>query len=74
MAAAMPKIAVLLTDAEEFRFSGYCREHGFKKSTLIARLIRDHLDNEGYAAQAPLDLGDAIAVGRRRQSGKPKRR
>ena len=39
-----PKISVLL-DSEEFdRFDAYCQERGFKKSTLIARLIRDHLD------------------------------
>jgi len=38
------KISVLL-DSEEFdRFDAYCQERGFKKSTLIARLIRDHLD------------------------------
>ena len=38
------KISVLL-DAEEFqRFNTYCEQQGFKKSTLIARLIRDHLD------------------------------
>ena len=38
------KVSVLL-DSEEFeRFDAYCRETGFKKSTLIARLIRDHLD------------------------------
>ena len=38
------KISVLL-DVEEFhRFDAYCKEQGFKKSTLIARLIRDHLD------------------------------
>ena len=34
------KITVPL-DSEEFdRFDAYCQERGFKKSTLIARLIR----------------------------------
>lgn len=38
------KISVLL-DSEEFdRFDAYCHQSGFKKSSLIARLIRDHLD------------------------------
>ena len=45
------KISVLL-DSEEFdRFDTYCQERGFKKSTLIARLIRDHLDESVSDAQ-----------------------
>ena len=40
------KISVLL-DAQEFqRFDAYCKQQGFKKSTLIARLIRDYLDQD----------------------------
>jgi hypothetical protein len=42
------KITVLLTDDEFERFDAYCRERGYKKSTLIARLIRQYLDLEGY--------------------------
>lgn len=46
------KISVLL-DAEEFdRFDAYCQERGFKKSTLTARLIRDHLDKSEFDGQA----------------------
>ena len=46
------KISVLL-DSEEFdRFDAYCQERGFKKSTLIARLIRDHLDESAFDGQA----------------------
>ena len=38
------KVTVLL-DRDEFeRFDAYCRRMGFKKSTLIARLIREHLN------------------------------
>ena len=48
------KITVLLSDAEFGRFEDYCREKGFKKSTLIARLIRDHLDREGFHSQRDL--------------------
>lgn len=46
----MPKraITVLLPDDEAERFEAYCERHGFKKSTLIARLVRDHLDAEGF--------------------------
>lgn len=50
----MSKISVLLCERDDVRFSAYCEERGFKKSTLIARLVRDHLDSEGYAPQAPL--------------------
>ena len=42
------KITVLLSDEEFDRFDSYCRERGYKKSTLIARLIRQYLDLEGY--------------------------
>ena len=38
------KISVLLDSKDFDRFDAYCQERGFKKSTLIARLIRDHLD------------------------------
>jgi metal-responsive CopG/Arc/MetJ family transcriptional regulator len=44
------KITVLLDDAEFERFDNYCRERGYKKSTLIARMIRNYLDMEGYGA------------------------
>jgi hypothetical protein len=58
----MGKVSVLLTPAEESRFSSYCSERGFKKSTLIARLIRDHLDHETYPIQAPLFSEDVRAA------------
>ena len=51
------KVTVLL-DAEEFeRFAAFCVERGHKKSTLVARLIREHLDSEGFRAQRDLPLG-----------------
>jgi hypothetical protein len=50
----MTRVAVLLTEADNERFEAFCRERGHKKSTLIARLIRDHLDSEGYASQPEL--------------------
>lgn len=45
------KITVLLSDEEFERFDNYCRERGYKKSTLISRLIRQYLDLEGYGTQ-----------------------
>ncbi len=51
MSSKRVKISVLL-DSEEFqRFDAYCEQQGFKKSTLIARLIRDHLDESAPESQ-----------------------
>lgn len=76
-AIRVPKISVLLTDAEEERFDAYCREKGFKKSTLAARLIREHLDREGYAVQRTLSLGSrnpALERESPRRGGRGRRR
>lgn len=54
MAEQSAKISVLLEPAEASRFDAYCRSRGFKKSTLIARLIRDHLDSEKFGRQRSL--------------------
>jgi hypothetical protein len=48
------RIQVLISPEESERFDRYCRERGFKKSTLIARLIREHLDTEQYWPQKGL--------------------
>jgi len=48
---------VLLGEDDYARFDAYCRERGHKKSTLIARLVRDHLAQEGFALQTKLNLG-----------------
>ena len=42
------KITVLLDPGEAERFEAYCQERGFKKSTLIARLVREHLNSQGF--------------------------
>lgn len=42
------KISVILSTTELDRFNSYCTEKGHKKSTLIRRLIREHLDREAY--------------------------
>ena len=38
------KISVFLSADLFERFNSYCTEQGFKKSPLIARLIRQHMD------------------------------
>ena len=38
------RLTVLLTPEEAKRLDAYCEEFGHKKSTLVRRLIRDHLD------------------------------
>lgn len=45
------KITVLLPEAEFAQFDEYCGHEGYKKSTLIARLIREHLQRVGFRAQ-----------------------
>jgi hypothetical protein len=52
----VPKITVIVDDVEFERLDSYCRERGFKKSSLIARLIREYLDREGFHVQAHLPL------------------
>lgn len=48
------KITVLLDTDEYGRFDAYCETQGFKKSTLIARLIREHLDAAHFQMQRSL--------------------
>ena len=48
------KISVLLSNEEFIKFSDYCHQNGYKKSTLIQRLIREHLSAEGYISQESL--------------------
>lgn len=42
------RVQVLLQPEEADRFERFCRQQGHKKSTLIARLIREHLDREEF--------------------------
>ncbi|MFT0532440.1 hypothetical protein ACMHYJ_06335 [Castellaniella hirudinis] len=48
------KISVLVPDDEARRFEAFCSERGHKKSTLIVRLIKEHLDKEQYPFQGSL--------------------
>ena len=52
------KITVLLGGEEFERFRAYCATQGFKKSTLIARLIRELLDREQFQIQRKLPLDE----------------
>ncbi len=42
------RVQVLLQQGEADRFERFCQNTGHKKSTLIARLIREHLDREEF--------------------------
>jgi hypothetical protein len=45
-------ITVILREDEYRRFQGYCASRGYKKSTLLARLMRDHLDSEKFMTES----------------------
>jgi metal-responsive CopG/Arc/MetJ family transcriptional regulator len=48
------RVQVLLPGDEAERFDAYCKAKGHKKSTLILRLIREHLDRERFQHQPAL--------------------
>ena len=48
------RVQVLLPEQEANRFEAYCQEKGFKKSTLIARLVREFLAKEHFQHQPEL--------------------
>jgi len=52
--ADLVRIQVLMSKLEADRFDAYCREKGYKKSPLIARLVREYLDREGFNPQPDL--------------------
>ena len=45
-------VTVLLSPEEFGRLHRYCEQRGYKKSTLIARLVREHLDRESFETGA----------------------
>ena len=59
MATSKNKLTVLLGDEEFRRFENFCESMGHKKSTLVARLIREHLDREGFEMQLTLRLPES---------------
>ena len=48
------RVQVLMPRPEADRFDTYCREKGYKKSPLIARLVREFLDTETFNPQPDL--------------------
>ena len=52
--ADLVRVQVLLPRSEADRFDVYCREKGFKKSPLIARLVREYLNRETSNPQPDL--------------------
>lgn len=48
------RITVLLEEDVDAQFTAFCQAKGFKKSTLAARLIREHLaqENASFASGA----------------------
>ena len=50
----MSRVVVLLNEGDDRRFEAYCEAKGHKKSPLIVRLIREHLDREGFVSQPGL--------------------
>jgi hypothetical protein len=52
-------MTVLLEEDVEARFTAFCRDRGFKKSTLAARLIRDHLAREAEPNKSKKKNGSA---------------
>ena len=53
------RITVLLDGEEYVRFKAYRDQRGFRKGTLVARLIRDHIDNEPYRLKRSLPLDNS---------------
>jgi hypothetical protein len=58
------RVHVLIPELEAKRFEAYCQAKGFKKSTLIVRLIREHLDREHFETQQEL-FGHSVGRGER---------
>ena len=51
------KCITVILSADDFRrFQKYCLHGGYKKSTLVVKLIRDHLDAERFMMQSELPL------------------
>ena len=48
------RITVLMSEDDGQMFESYCKHHGYKKSTLINRLIREHMENTGFTVQREL--------------------
>jgi hypothetical protein len=52
------RVQVLMRPDDARRFERYCDAQGHKKSTLIARLIREYLEREGYGGSERRPIED----------------
>lgn len=59
MGSKLARITVLLPPADFDQFNAFCISRGHKKSTLIARLIREHLRQEGFTVQREMFPGES---------------
>lgn len=48
------RVTVILGDEDGHVFDAYCNQNGYKKSTLINHLIREHIENSGFSLQKDL--------------------
>lgn len=48
------RVTVILNKEDGELFDAYCEQRGFKKSTLINRLIREHIENSDFRLQKEL--------------------
>lgn len=48
------RVTVILPALEGEAFEAYCHSKGYKKSTLISKLIREHIENSGFKHQPSL--------------------
>ena len=63
------KITVLLTPDEFARLDAYCKKRGYKKSTLLARLAREHMNDQGFQPQMTMFEESGVASPRRNEEG-----
>lgn len=54
--ADVQRLTVILTSADYARLDAYCREQGHKKSTLVAKLVREYLATLPESEQLALPL------------------
>lgn len=59
------KVTVLLDRDEFARLDQFCQVRGFKKSTLISRLIREYLDREAFPSQPTPPLHELLSPPRK---------
>ena len=52
--AGLVRVQAMMPGSEASRFDSYCREKGFKKSPVIARLVGQYLDRETFKPQPDL--------------------